>query len=93
MPYADIERRREYHKLYAWWQRRKKKLASQTHLDQHPRLYICYGDKGFSIKSPGGRLIFHNGLYLTSEPEEAAAIESHGWYGSRLFRLEIKKTA
>lgn len=80
MPYADLERRRRYHREYRRKQRAQQGLTnpSETRLR---KAYIC-------PKAPNLRLsgaVFKGGLFVTDDPRIQAVVEGDPAYGSYVF--------
>jgi hypothetical protein len=85
MPYADLERRRLYHRLYQ--RRRRAQQGLTLNPDQTPqvRAYLCWRNPTFRL--PG--VAFKNGIFITSCPQAIAMIEQDAAFGTDIFRLVV----
>ena len=84
MPYKDPEERRRYDREY---KRRLRGQKSVTNSGQAPvrKAYICF--KFPELKLPG--IPFHNGWFVTDNPEEQARIEQKPLYGIEIFSWRL----
>ena len=84
MPYKDPEERRRYDRDY---KRRLRGQKSVTNSGQSPvrKAYICF--KFPELKLPG--IPFHNGWFVTDNPEEQSRIEQKPLYGIEIFSWRL----
>jgi hypothetical protein len=85
MPYADLERRRLYHREYQRRRRAQQGLMFNPDQTQQIRVYLCWRNP--QLRLPGAA--FRNGFFVTTCPQAMAMIEQDGAFGTDILRLVI----
>ncbi len=85
MPYADPERRRQFHRRY----KRKLRKAKRKNLPfEEIRVYLCNRFPGLNV----GLASFDAGFLITGRRDIQAQVERHPEYGRHIFPLALDLT-
>jgi hypothetical protein len=86
MPYADPEKRRQFHKQYKRrWRRAQEKIDPLRGV----RIYLCLRFPGLHIP---GTTSFYNGFLITDDPQVQAQVEAHELFAKHIFPLALDLT-
>ena len=85
MPYKDPEERRRYDREY---KRRLRGQKGLTNSGQTPvrKAYICLRFPQLQLP----RMLFHDGWFVSDNPDQQAIIEQHPSYGSEIFSWRLE---
>jgi hypothetical protein len=85
MPYADVEKRRAFHRRYKreW---RKRQAGRQRLLGY--KIFLCMRYPNFHIAGTS----FYNSFLITDDPEVQADVVAHELFGKDIFALAIDFT-
>jgi len=82
MPYADPERRRQFHREY---KRRWRKAQEKINPIRGFKVYVCPRFPGLNV----GLANFDGGFLITNRPDVQAQVERHPEYGRCIFSVAL----